>query len=77
MQAPWEHNPEDQTISFSELYRYSRCTQPGFRTLATQHGQRVVCGADLLNTPLHDMARTTRASHRFDTHKARAVLERQ
>ena len=77
MQESWEHNPEHQTVSFSELNRYSACTQPDSRVLAAQHGQRVVCGADLLNRPLHDTARTMRAGHRFDTHKARAVRERQ
>ncbi len=77
MQEPWDRISKDQTISFSELGRYSRCTQTDYYALPDHQGLRVLCGADLLNTPLHDTARKTPAGRSFDTHKARAVLERQ
>ncbi len=77
MQEPWERISRDQTISFSELGRYSRCTQTGYYALADHQCLRVACGADLLNTPLGDTARATPSSRSFDIHKARTVLERQ
>jgi hypothetical protein len=77
MPEPLEGVVEDQSMSFPELHRCSRRTQPHSLGHQILHGQTMTWSADLPNTPLCDETRTTSARHHFDTRRARAVLERQ
>jgi hypothetical protein len=68
---------KDQAISFPQLHRYSRWTQSHSLGCQIRHGRTTTWSSDPLNPPHSYETRSTSVKHSFDTHKARAVLERR